>query len=75
MPGMPRCCECESGNAPRAMSVVTTGAPVVSASVSSSFDARERMTPPPTYSTGFFASASSWAAAWICLPCALVTGR
>ena len=33
MPGMPRCCGCESGNAPRAMSVVTTGAPVVSASV------------------------------------------
>ena len=55
MPGMPRCCWCESGNAPRAISVVTTGAPVVSASASSSADACARMTPPPTYSTGFFA--------------------
>ena len=39
MPGMPRCCECESGNAPRAMRVVTTGAPVVSARARSSADA------------------------------------
>ena len=27
MPGMPRCCGWLSGNAPRAISVVTTGAP------------------------------------------------
>ena len=32
MPGMPRWCGCESGNAPRAISVVTTGRPVRSAS-------------------------------------------
>jgi acetolactate synthase I/II/III large subunit len=32
MPGMPRCCGCESGKAPRAISVVTTGMPVRSAS-------------------------------------------
>ena len=38
-------------------------------------DACARITPPPTYSTGFFASASICAAAWICLPWALVTGR
>ena len=31
MPGMPRCCSCESGNAPRAISVVTTGIRVRSA--------------------------------------------
>ena len=48
MPGMPRCCGCESGNAPRAISVVMTGAPVFSASLSSSAPAPDRMTPPPT---------------------------
>ena len=32
MPGMPRFCGCESGNAPRAIRVVTTGAPVSRAS-------------------------------------------
>ena len=32
MPGMPRCCGWLSGNAPRAISVVTTGMPVSSAS-------------------------------------------
>ena len=36
MPGMPRCCGWLSGNAPRAISVVTTGMPVSSASVRSS---------------------------------------
>ena len=36
MPGMPRCCGWLSGNAPRAISVVTTGMPVSSASARSS---------------------------------------
>ncbi len=36
MPGMPRCSSCESGNAPRAISVVTTGIWVISASTLSS---------------------------------------
>ena len=36
MPGMPRCWRCESGNAPLAISVVTTGMPVSSASSASS---------------------------------------
>ncbi len=75
MPGMPRCCGCESGNAPRAIRVVTTGAPVFSASFSSSFSAAPRITPPPTYRIGFFAAASISPAATICLPCAFVTGR
>ena len=48
MPGMPRCCGWLSGNAPRAISVVTTGMPVSSASVRSSFEARARIAPPPT---------------------------
>ena len=75
MPGIPRCWSCESGNAPRAISVVTSGAPVASANVLSSADAFARITPPPTYSTGFFAFAINCAAAWICLPWAFVTGR
>ena len=58
-----------------AMSVVTTGAPIFSARISSSFDAFDRMTPPPTYRTGRSASNNSCAAAWICLPWAFVTGR
>ena len=36
MPGMPTCCGCESGNTPRAISVVATGAPTSSASSRSS---------------------------------------
>ncbi len=48
IPGMPSCCGWESGNAPRAMSVVTTGAPTASASASSSSCAFARITPPPT---------------------------
>ncbi len=48
MPGMPRCCGWLSGNAPRAISVVTTGMPVSSASTRSSGLAPERITPPPT---------------------------
>ena len=47
MPGMPRFCGWLSGSAPRAMSVVTTGMPVRSASVRSSADAPARMIPPP----------------------------
>ena len=52
MPGMPRFCGWLSGSAPRAISVVTTGIPVSSASVSNSWEAPERTIPPPTYSTG-----------------------
>ncbi len=48
MPGMPRCCGWLSGNAPRAMRVVTTGMPVSSASTRSSAAARALSTPPPT---------------------------
>ena len=49
MPGMPRCCGCESGNAPRAISVVTTGiAGQRRRARSSSADAPDRITPPPT---------------------------
>ncbi len=48
IPGMPRCWGWLSGNAPRAIRVVSTGMPVSSASIRSSFDARARMTPPPT---------------------------
>ena len=48
MPGMPRCCGWLSGNAPRAISVVTTGMPVSSASTLSSAAARALSTPPPT---------------------------
>ena len=75
MPGMPRCCTWLSGNAPRAISVVSTGMPVSSASTRSSREARARMTPPPTYRTGRFASSISRAASRICLACGLVTGR
>ena len=48
MPGMPTCCGWLSGKAPRAISVVTTGMPVSSASVRSSSQARALSTPPPT---------------------------
>ena len=48
MPGMPRCWTWLSGKAPRAISVVTTGMPVSSASSRSSALARARITPPPT---------------------------
>ena len=75
MPGIPRCCGWLSGNAPRAISVVTTGIPVSSASARSSLDARERITPPPTYSTGLRASTISRVASRICLECGRLTGR
>ena len=74
MPGMPRCCGWLSGNAPRAISVVTTGIPVISASTRSSLDACARITP-PTYSTGRRASRISLAASRTCLACGRVTGR
>ena len=48
MPGMPMCWGWLSGNAPRAISVVTTGMPVSSARSSSWSVASPRMTPPPT---------------------------
>ncbi len=75
MPGMPRCCGWLSGKAPRAISVVTTGMPVMSASTRSSLDALARITPPPTYSTGRFASRTSFAASRTCFACGRVTGR
>ncbi len=75
IPGMPRCWGWLSGKAPRAISVVTTGMPVSSASCRSSRDAPARMTPPPTYSTGRLDSRMSRAASRICLLCGRVTGR
>jgi len=48
MPGMPMCCGWRSGNAPLAISVVTTGMPVSSASSRSWAAARALITPPPT---------------------------
>ena len=48
MPGIPTCCGWLSGKAPRAISVVTTGMPVNSASSSSSAVASALSTPPPT---------------------------
>ena len=48
MPGMPRLSSWESGKAPRAISVVTTGICVSSARTASSADASALMTPPPT---------------------------
>ncbi len=48
IPGMPRCCGWLSGNAPRAIRVVTTGMPVSSASTFSSAAAPALITPPPT---------------------------
>ncbi len=48
MPGMPRASGCASGNAPRAISVVVTGAWASSASRSSSALALDLITPPPT---------------------------
>ena len=48
IPGIPMCNGCESGNAPRAIKVVTTGAPSNSASWRSSAEALALITPPPT---------------------------
>lgn len=75
MPGMPTCWAWLSGNAPSAMRVVVTGAPVSSARMRSSPVARALRTPPPTYSTGRLASLISREASRICLACGLVTGR
>ena len=52
MPGMPRASGWVSGNAPRAISVVVTGAWAASASRRSSSCVPDLITPPPTYSTG-----------------------
>ena len=75
MPGMPTCCGWLSGNAPSAISVVTTGMLVSSASSRSSAQASALSTPPPTYSTGRRAAVISLAASRICLPCGRVVGR
>jgi hypothetical protein len=48
MPGMPMCWRWLSGKAPRAINVVTTGAPVSSASFFNASDAPAFSTPPPT---------------------------
>ena len=74
MPGMPMCSGCRSGNAPLAISVVTTGMPVSSASSRSWAAARALITPPPTYSTGRRDSLISRAASRTCRACGLVTG-
>ncbi len=48
MPGMPRLLGWESGSAPRAIRVVTAGAPEASTSLARTSEASARMTPPPT---------------------------
>jgi hypothetical protein len=48
IPGIPTCCGWLSGNAPRAISVVTTGMLVSSARRISSAEASALSTPPPT---------------------------
>ena len=75
MPGICSESACESGNAPLAMSVVTTGMRVASASSFSSLSAPALMTPPPTYSTGLRARAIASAASWICSGWPLAVGR
>ena len=47
MPSIPSHCGPSAGNAPSAISVVVTGAPVSAASVRSSSDASALTTPPP----------------------------
>ena len=74
MPGMPRFCGCESGMMPRAGSVVTTGAPVTSASFSTCLRASERTAPPPTYSTGRYERSNRRAASVRTRPCAFMVG-
>ncbi len=69
MPGMPTCCGCESGNAPRAISVVTTGTPVSSASCSSSGGRLRLEHAAADVQHGRFAAVISRAASRICLPC------
>ena len=74
IPGIPKNCGCVDGNAPKAMRVVTTGIPVSSANSLSSCAALALITPPPTYSTGAFAEAISWAACAICRGCGMMLG-
>ncbi len=62
IPGMRRARGCESGNAPLAMSVVTTGMDAASARARSSSSAPALVTPPPTYRTGRSDSAMTSAA-------------
>ncbi len=65
MPGMPSASGWVSGNAPRAISVVVTGAWLSSASRSRSACESDLITPPPTYSTGRLACSSKAMAARI----------
>ena len=74
MPSIPSALGFEFGTMPRAGSVVTIGAPVTSASSATSADALERTAPPPTYSTGRYDCANSFAASEITRPCAFVVG-
>jgi hypothetical protein len=75
MPGMPRASGWLSGKAPRAISVVVTGAPAASASSRSASWPPALTTPPPTYSTGRRAARSIAAASLTRLPLGRVTGR
>ena len=59
MPSIPSHCGSLAGNAPSAISVVVTGAPVSRASAASSAAASACTTPPPAYSTGRRAAASA----------------
>ena len=74
MPGMPTFWGWLLGKPPRAISVVTTGIPVSSASASSSALAPALITPPPTYRTGRWAVVIILAASRTCRECGRVTG-
>ena len=75
MPGMPRHNGCESGKAPRAINVVTTGIWVSSASSRNTPAARAFNTPPPTYNTGWRAAKIMRAASLIIFVWPFALGR
>ena len=75
MPSIPSHCGSLAGNAPSAISVVVTGAPVRRASAVSSAAASAWTTPPPAYSTGRRAAASACAASRTWRPFGFVRGR
>ena len=62
MPSIPSQFGSRAGNAPSAISVVVTGAPVAAANARSSSDASAWTTPPPAYNTGRRATAIASAA-------------
>ena len=75
MPGMPTCWRWLSGNAPRAMSVVTTGMPVCSASAQQLLGRLGLEHAAADVEHGLRAAVMSLAASRICLPCGRIVGR